>query len=71
MLITPTITAIAYQNERQLDNFNHISNFEQNTDTFDVTKIRSNVKYVPFEETKLSGEQNDIGYNVDAADTIQ
>jgi len=69
MLLTPTIAAIAYQRDSQLDNYNNISNYEQNSDTFDVTKIRSNVKYVPFEETKLSGEQNDIGYNVDAADT--
>jgi len=71
MLLTPTITAISYQNERQLNIRNQVFDDNQNTNTLDITKTIDNMKYIPIEEVKLAGEQNDIGYNIDAADIIQ
>ena len=44
MLLTPTIAAIAYQNERQLNSFNHVFDDSQYTDTFEYTKIRNSPK---------------------------
>ena len=70
MLLTPTITVIANQNERQLNSYNHIFDDNQNTNTLDITKTIDNTRYIPIEEVSMAGEQNDIGYNVDAGNSI-
>ena len=71
MLLTPAITAIAYQNDSKPNICNYVFDDNQNTNTLDITKTIDNMRYIPNEEVKLAGEQNDIGYNIDADDIIQ
>ena len=71
MLLMPTITAITTQKEKQLDDYIYIFDDNQNADSLEIKQITERTKYVPFEEVAFAGEQNDIGYNVDAGNKIQ
>ena len=71
MLIAPTVSVIANQKETQSFQENYINEPTYKNDLFDITKTIDNSRYIPEEEVSFAGEQNDIGYNVDAANKIQ
>ncbi|UCB59136.1 MAG: hypothetical protein JSV67_02215 [Thermoplasmatales archaeon] len=68
MLLVPNLTAINLQYER--NNMNIIPDETTDVGDLDITKIIDNMRYVPIEDVSFAGEQNDIGYNIDAGDTI-
>jgi hypothetical protein len=68
MLLTPAFSALSSQKEEKFNNF-----FDQgySYDSFDITKTIDNNRFVPDEDVAFAGEQNDIGYNIDAGNRIQ
>lgn len=73
MLVSPTLTAISFQREaenRWMPLTNQIKSLDQ-INSVDITKTIDNMRYIPFEDVSMAGEQNDIGYNVDAGDTLR
>jgi hypothetical protein len=40
-------------------------------ESLDITKTIDDMRYVPFEDVSFADEQNDIGYNIDAGNSIQ
>jgi len=71
MLIAPTVSVIANEKETHSFQENNIYESTYKNDLFDITKNIDINRFVPEEEISLVGEQNDIGYNVDAANRIQ
>ncbi|OYT29885.1 hypothetical protein B6U98_01090 [Thermoplasmatales archaeon ex4572_165] len=73
MLVTPTLTALSFQRNTE-NKYNPIEIYTENTESInsiDITKTTDMMRYLPSESVSLADEQNDIGYNIDAGDTLR
>jgi len=71
MILTPSFSAniMPLNNTKNEENLEEqLQNLFRDVEIFPA--IRSDTNYYPKEAVKLAGEQNDIGYNVDAGDKI-
>ena len=75
MLISPPLAAISFQNNEvesiEIVELKTNSKTLDSTQSIDITKTIDAMRYVPTEEVAFAGEQNDIGYNVDAGDSLR
>ena len=71
MMLTPSFSAtiIPLQNTLEEEHLGEqLQSFFKNSEVYPA--IRGDTNYYPIETVNLAGEQNDIGYNVDAGNKI-
>ena len=73
MLVLPTLTATPYQ--KKTNTISDIIQFNNDeakaSKSIDITKTIDNLRYTPKQQSKLTDYENDVGYNIDAGDTIR
>lgn len=71
MLVVPTLSAGSFTNKSIVKIEQTNNDNEQAISDIDITKSIDEMRYVPSETVAFADEQNDIGYNVDAGDSLR
>jgi hypothetical protein len=73
MLIAPALSATTFQNDidTTIISGTFVSNKTDTNNPIDITKTIDAMRYIPVEEVSMDEEQTDIGYNVDAGNSLR
>ena len=72
LMLTPTFSASFLENSKAIkDKHQTESSLDEYHPVKSFPPLPYDVNYIPIEDVKLDGEQNDIGYNTDVGDSIR